>query len=217
MTSSWARSIVEVDKVMVSRGSDLALKGGAATAAVSPQPDRQGSAYKLGRITIDDADGYHRVLCPAVAGKLRCPLRPGSQSLSFAHPTVLDPPPHPPKCCVQQSVTVPPAVNAKTAQKHDYPSKAHRESYARRSAVERSNSRLKDPATIDVARGWCRQMGLVPLATFLACAIVVRNLAVLDAFNARQVENERRARAGRPSKTRRRRRASIAELVTTPT
>ena len=32
--------------------------------------------YKLGRITADDPDGYHRVMCPAVAGKIRCPLRP---------------------------------------------------------------------------------------------------------------------------------------------
>ena len=50
---------------------------------------------------------------------------------------------------------MPPSVNVKTAQKHDYPSKAHRRSHARRTAVERSNSRVKDPASIDVAKGWC--------------------------------------------------------------
>ena len=33
--------------------------------------------YKLGRIIADDADGYHRVQCPAM-GKIRCPLRPAS-------------------------------------------------------------------------------------------------------------------------------------------
>jgi hypothetical protein len=33
---------------------------------------------KLGRLTRDDADGYHRVACPAVMGKIRCPLRPAS-------------------------------------------------------------------------------------------------------------------------------------------
>ena len=33
---------------------------------------------KLGRLTADDADGYHRVTCPAAAGKIRCPLRPAS-------------------------------------------------------------------------------------------------------------------------------------------
>ncbi|HWM95418.1 MAG TPA: hypothetical protein VNO54_00020 [Streptosporangiaceae bacterium] len=29
--------------------------------------------YKLGRLTADDADGYHRVQCPAAMGKIRCP------------------------------------------------------------------------------------------------------------------------------------------------
>jgi hypothetical protein len=32
--------------------------------------------YKLGRLTSDDPDGYHRVQCPAAMGKIRCPLRP---------------------------------------------------------------------------------------------------------------------------------------------
>ena len=30
--------------------------------------------HKLGRLTSDDPDGYHRVQCPAAAGKIRCPL-----------------------------------------------------------------------------------------------------------------------------------------------
>jgi hypothetical protein len=32
--------------------------------------------YKLGRITADDADGYHRVMCPAAMGKIRSPSGP---------------------------------------------------------------------------------------------------------------------------------------------
>ncbi|MDA8184317.1 MAG: hypothetical protein M0035_07830 [Actinomycetota bacterium] len=36
---------------------------------------------------------------------------------------------------MQQTITVPPSVNAKTAQRHDYPSKTWRASYARRSAA----------------------------------------------------------------------------------
>ena len=52
-----------------------------------------------------------------------------------------------------KTITVPPSVNAKTAQKHDYLSNPGRRSFDRRTAVERSNARIKDPATIDVARG----------------------------------------------------------------
>jgi hypothetical protein len=81
--------------------------------------------------------------------------------------------------------------------------------------VERSNARIKDPATTDVARGWCRLMGLVPMSLFLACALVVRNLAVADAFEERQVENARRRAAGLAPRTRRRRPKPIAELVGT--
>ena len=38
--------------------------------------------HKLGRTSADDADGYHRVACPAVMGKTRCPLRPQSMTWS---------------------------------------------------------------------------------------------------------------------------------------
>jgi hypothetical protein len=45
--------------------------------------------YKLGRHTADDADGYHRVTCPAAAGKLRCPHRPESMKLPRDRPEIL--------------------------------------------------------------------------------------------------------------------------------
>jgi hypothetical protein len=108
---------------------------------------------------------------------------------------------------------VPPEVNAKTAQKHDWGSAAWRSSYARRSAAERSNSTIKDPATSDLSRGWCRMMGLAPLLFFLAPLLAVRNLRVLDAFEARQAEGARRAAAGLPPKTRRRRRKGLRDLA----
>jgi hypothetical protein len=174
--------------------------------------------YKLGRLSSDDADGYHRVACPAVAGSCRCPLRPASMALSQDRPQVLTPPPAElaPVCCVQQSVTVPPSVNPKTAQKHDYPSAKHRRSYARRSAVERSNSMLKSASGIDIdLKGWCQLMGLSPISLFLACACVVVNFELIDAFEARQAETARRAASGIPivRRTRRRRRRTLAELA----
>src|SRR5262249_28058514 len=91
--------------------------------------DRQTSElarYKLGRLTADDADGYHRVACPAATGKIRCPLRPASMTLDRGRPEILTPPEHPQACCAQQTITVPPDVLAKTAQKHDSPPAAPR-------------------------------------------------------------------------------------------
>jgi hypothetical protein len=171
--------------------------------------------YKLPRRSADDHDGYHRVGCPALAGKLRCPLRPDSMTLGHDRPEILNPPPHPPPCCTQQTLTVPPHTNAKTAQKHDYPGPAWRHSYARRSAAERTNSTIKDPASTDTTRGWCRLMGLTAITIFLTCAIVIRNQRIIDAFETRQTDDARRATLGQPPKTRRRRRRSIDDLIDT--
>jgi len=93
--------------------------------------------HKPGRLTADDPDGYHRVQCPADMGKIRCPLRPASMTLDRDRPEILQPPEHPQACCAQQTITVPPGVLAKTAQKHDYPPAAWRRSYSRRTSAER--------------------------------------------------------------------------------
>ena len=172
--------------------------------------------YKLGRLTRDDQDGYHRVACPAVMGKIRCPLRPASMTLDRDRPEILQHPQHPQECCTQQTITVPPLVTAKTAQKHDYPSAAHRRSYARRTGAERGFATAKDPATNDISRGWCRLMGLAPLMLFTTTLLIVRNQRILDAWNARQAENARRAAARLPPKTRKRRRKTLTSLTTAP-
>jgi hypothetical protein len=169
--------------------------------------------HKLGRLTADDQDGYHRVQCPAAMGKIRCPLRPASMRLDRDRPEILQPPEHPQACCTQQTLTVPPQVNAKTAQKHDYPSAAHRRSYARRTGAERGFATAKDPATNDISRGWCRLMGLAPLMLFTTTLLIVRNQRILHAWNTRQEENQRRAAAGLPPKTRKRRRKPLTELA----
>ena len=136
--------------------------------------------------------------------------------LDRSRPEILTPPEHPPACCDQQTITVPPEVNAKTAQKHDYPSAAHRRSCARRTGAERGFATAKDPASNDIRRGWCRLMGLAPLMLFTTALLVVRNQRILDAWDARQAGNARRAAAGLPPKTRRRRRKALASLAAGP-
>jgi hypothetical protein len=172
--------------------------------------------YKAGRLTADDADGYHRVQCPAAMGKIRCPLRAASMTLDRDRPEILTPPEHPQACCTQQTLTIPPDVNAKTRQKHDYPSAAHRRSYARRTGAERGFATAKDAATSDISRGWCRLMGLAPLLLFTTTLLIVRNQRILTAWQARQEGNQRRAAAGLPPKTRKRRRKTLAGLAAGP-
>ena len=88
--------------------------------------------------------------------------------------------------------------NAKTAQKHDYPSAAWRRSYARRTGAERGFATAKDPAATDIARGWCRLMGLAPLMLFTTTLLIARNQRIL-----RRLEHP----AGRKPAPRRRRAA----------
>ena len=137
-------------------------------------------------------------------------------TLDRDRPEILQPPEHPQACCTQQTITVPPGVGAKTAQKHDYPSAAWRRSYARRSAAERGFATAKDPASNNIARGWCRLMGLTSLMLFTTALLVVRNQRILTAWNTRQEENQRRAARGLPPKTRKRRRKTLAGLAAGP-
>jgi hypothetical protein len=149
-------------------------------------------------------------------GKIRCPLRPASMTLDRDRPEILTPPGHPQACCTQQTITVPAEINAKTSQKHDYPSAAWRRSYARRTGAERGFATAKDPASNDISRGWCRLMGTAPLLLFTTTLLIVRNQRILHAWNARQEENQRRTAGGLPPKTRRRRRKTTLASLTTP-
>jgi hypothetical protein len=137
-------------------------------------------------------------------------------TLDRDRPEILTPPEHPPACCTKQTITVPPDVAAKTRQKHDYPSPQWRRSYQRRTAAERLNATIKDTATTNIARGWCRLMGLTPLTLWIACLLAVRNQRILDTYNTRQEDNNRRSAAGLPPRTRKRRRTSLAQLAAGP-
>ena len=179
----------------------------AADAAAHDQKTAELARCKLGVHAAEDADGYRRHACPAAAGKIRCPLRPESLKLDRSRPEVLTPPEHPPACCAQQTITAGPGAAPKTRQKHDYPSEAWRISYRPRTAAERLNAAIKDPAVNSIDRGWIRLMGVTPPTLWLACLTVVRNQRTLHAFQARQQDDSRRAAAsGQQPRARKRRR-----------
>jgi hypothetical protein len=163
-----------------------------------------------------DKDGYERVLCPAAAGKLRCALVEASLNLSFARPSVTDPPGTPPRCCRQRSLTVPPNVNDKTRQKHPYPSPVHRRSYARRTAAERAYARLADPAGEGVRRGWCRLFGTTKNALMYCLAAVVHNVRILESREHLDQAEARRSAYRTISVRRRRRRRHEQEAPGEP-
>ena len=92
------------------------LPPGASTAdaAAHDQQTAELARYKLGVHAGEDADGYRRLACPAVTGKIRCPHRPESMKLDRGRPEILAPPGHPPTCCTQQTITASPGVAPKT-------------------------------------------------------------------------------------------------------
>ena len=178
---------------------------GAAEVAVHDQQTAELARYKLGLHAAEDADGYRRHACPAAAGKIRCPLRPGSMLLDRSRPEILAPPEHPPACCTRQTITAGPHVAEKTRQKHDYPSAAWRQSYRRRTAAERLNATIKDTATTSIGRGWTRLTGLTPLMLSLTCLTAMRNQRILTARDKHQ-QHHARPTADQPPTPRSRRR-----------
>jgi hypothetical protein len=162
------------------------------------------ASYKFSALCAPDADGYQRVMCPAAAGKVRCPHKPTSLRLSFNRPSVQGAPEELPRCCAQQSITVPPQVNEKTRQKHDYAGPAHRASYNRRTAAERTYASLADPSIGGIRRGWCRLFGLAKNTLMYALAVAVRNVRIVESFERRR-DKEARAAAIGPTRHRRRR------------
>lgn len=160
--------------------------------------------YKLAPLSATDADGYCRVMCPAAAGKLRCALKPASLALSAEHPTVAHPPESgTPRCCAQSSITVPPQVNAKTRQIHDYAGPEHRRSYNRRTSAERTFASLSDVSTSGIHRGWSRLFGVAKNTLVYALAVVARNLRIVVSFEKKQSEAARRAEQGKRPRRRR--------------
>ncbi|HLG66737.1 MAG TPA: hypothetical protein VKV36_02565, partial [Acidimicrobiales bacterium] len=83
----------------------LPLRAAGADLVVDVHPQDRGPQGTHGGAICHNGNLY----CPAVAGKLRCPLRPASMALDSTRPEILAPPEHPPTCCTQVTITVPPS------------------------------------------------------------------------------------------------------------
>ncbi len=134
-------------------------------------------------------------------------------ALDYERPEVVSPPEHPPTCCTQKTNSVSVSIDAKRRQKHDYPSKAHRFSYNRRTASERTFSWIQDPASGGVRLGWSRLFGRAPNALLYAPVVVVRNVRLVLAAEDPEHDAAWRAAMGLSPLTRRRRRRRHPESV----
>jgi len=102
------------------------------------------------------------------------------------------------------NITVLPQVNEKTAQKHDYAGPAHRASYARRTAAERTYASLADPSVGGIRRGWSRLFGRAKNTLMYALAVAVSDVRIVESFERREAKEARATSIG-PTRRRRRR------------
>lgn len=126
-------------------------------------------AMAMSQHTPPNAAGQQRVKCPALAGKVGCPLRTKTEEVAvkLGLPLIENPPhidTHPvlPACCTQQTVTTtPPESIRKHQQPHYWGSETWTRHYERRSCVEGTYGNRKNPAAENVDRGQNQVFGLV--------------------------------------------------------
>lgn len=131
--------------------------------------------YRLVPKQAPDTEGFGRHQCPAVAGRVHCPLK---APLPPDHPKrhllpIVDPAPSPvgpPKICGQHSITIPPEAGAKHAQDLAYGSEDWAKIYFRlRNSVEGINGFAKDPVHEAIEAGATRRIrGIAPASILLA-------------------------------------------------
>ena len=135
--------------------------------------------------------GTRRFMCPALAGKVRCPLRPQSLALSAAHPLVENPPIRDtaPECCtVKSTVTISADdrnAKARLWQRHYWGTPEQTAETDRRTSVEQAFSRLKDSNGTDMTRGFVRVVGLARVSLAVGLMAVATNIRELEVWAVR--------------------------------
>ena len=157
-----------------------------------------------------DAEGHQRLLCPAAQGAptVYCELKPKTDTFDGKVRVRIRPTDEikaqPPKCCTQESVTIPPSAGAKFFQSLPLGTPEHQAAYAAmRNDVEGMNGFLKDSAYEGMADPQRRRVrGVAAQSVLVAFQIVAGNLRKIDSFL------EKMAAVVEPLRPRRRRRTA---------
>jgi hypothetical protein len=126
--------------------------------------------YRLMPKARPDAEGHQRMMCPASAGKLQCPLKKHSLGTDPRLP-LADPEPTPAgplTVCRQHSITIEPEAGAQHHQALDYGSTDWQRVYFRlRNSVEHFNAYAKDPAREAIEQAGRRRVRGIAAQTLL--------------------------------------------------
>ena len=133
-----------------------------------------------------DAEGHRRMMCPAEAGRVQCPLKPHTLARGI-HLPLVDPAPSPtdpPKVCSKRSITIAPESGAAQWQALQYASEAWQRVYFRlRNAVESINGYGKDPLKECFEQGGTRRIrGIAAQGILLAFQLAHANVRKLAAW-----------------------------------
>jgi hypothetical protein len=146
------------------------------------------SPYQLKHKDGPDADGYQRLSCPAAGHhpRLICPLRQASLTPRDGRAKVLQPPPEPPRLCIQTAITIAPDTGARYRQDLPYGTPAWHARYATlRNTIEGLNGLIKDPAHEALAQPARRRVrGISAQSVFTALLLMAANIRKVRAWRA---------------------------------
>lgn len=153
-------------------------------------------AFAMRRINPLDSNNVARYQCPALDGRVGCPLRAGTVKPAIANglPVIENPPGSGndleplPACCTQQSfqTTVPDDL-AKLYQKHYWGSRQQRAEYKKRTYVEGKFGATKNAATERLDRGLHQFVGIALHHVVEAMVNASYNTRVLRNWASRQI------------------------------
>lgn len=135
-----------------------------------------------------DAEGHRRMMCPAEADRVQCPLKTYTLGRGIHLPLIdIDPgksPVDPSACCTQRTITIPPEAGAKLWQPLQYGTAEWQRVYFRlRNAIEGMNGSGKDPLYERLGSGGTRRIrGIAAQAVLLAFQLAHTNKRKLAAW-----------------------------------
>ncbi|MGW6390586.1 hypothetical protein ACWFR1_08770 [Streptomyces sp. NPDC055103] len=126
-----------------------------------------------------DTEGHRRMMCPAEANRVQCPLKPYTLGRGI-HLPLISPDPSPtgsPTTCTQHTITLPPEAGAQLWQPLQYGTEDWQRVYFRlRNAIEGMNGFGKDPLYERLESGGTRRIrGIAAQAILLAFQLAHAN------------------------------------------
>jgi hypothetical protein len=156
--------------------------------------------YALSHHGSRKVDGRQTYVCPAAAGKLRCPLMPSKKKpKAGVLPTYHHPKQALPGTVCANAYTTFGATDLPLAQRELYGSKDWYFSFARRNRVEGFFGNLKNEATENLRRGVIRVRGGMKTGLLTLMIVAASNLRLAERWDER-TPSETRKKIGRPAK-----------------